>query len=50
MDEEESRQGSANQKRLSHLPNVQISLKSVTHFQCPFNAGTRVGLFPDATQ
>ena len=50
VDEEESRQGSANQKRLSHLPNVQISLKSVTHFQCPFNAGTRVGLFPDATQ
>jgi hypothetical protein len=50
VDKEESGQGSANQKRLRHLPYVQIPLKSVTHFQCPFNAGTRVGLFPDATQ
>ena len=50
MDEKESGHGSVNQKRLRRLHNVQIPQKSVTHFQCPFNAGNGVGLFPDATQ
>jgi hypothetical protein len=49
VDEEECGSGIANHKRLRHLPNVQILLNSVTRFQCPFNAGTRVGLFPVAT-
>jgi len=35
--EEESGNGIAKQKRLRHFPDVQIPLKSVTHFQCPFN-------------